>query len=60
MLHIILNEEGKDPDLIESALAHTDSNQVRSAYNRAQYLERRRELMQWWGDYLDKAVRAGI
>lgn len=56
----ILNEEGKDPDLIEYALAHTDPNQVRSAYNRALYLERRRELMQWWGDYLDEAVRAGI
>ena len=56
----ILNEEGKDPDLIESALAHTDPNQIRSAYNRAQYLERRRELMQWWGDYLDEAFRAGI
>lgn len=44
----ILNEEGKDPDLIEAALAHVDSNQVRSAYNRAAYLERRRELMEWW------------
>lgn len=44
----ILNEEGKDPDLIEAALAHVDANQVRSAYNRADYLERRRELMEWW------------
>lgn len=53
----IMNEEGKDPDLIESALAHGDPNQVRSAYNRADYLERRRELMQWWGGYLDEAFR---
>jgi len=53
----IMNEESKDPDLIESALAHGDPNQVRSAYNRADYLERRRELMQWWGGYLDEAFR---
>lgn len=44
----ILNEEGKDPDLIEAALAHVDANEVRSAYNRSDYLERRRELMEWW------------
>lgn len=48
----ILNEEGKDPDLTEAALAHVDANQVRSAYNRAEYLERRRELMEWWSVYL--------
>jgi len=56
----IMNEEGKDPDLIESALAHGDPNQVRSAYNRADYLERRRELMQWWGDYLDEAFKRSL
>jgi len=56
----IMNEEGKDPDLIESALAHGDPNQVRSAYNRAQYLERRRELMKWWGDYLDEAFKRSL
>ena len=56
----IMNEERKDPDLIESALAHGDPNQVRSAYNRAQYLERRRELMPWWGDYLDEAFKKRV
>ncbi|RUO26012.1 integrase [Aliidiomarina minuta] len=50
----ILNEEGKDPDLIEAALAHVDANQVRSAYNRSNYLERRRELMEWWSQYLNR------
>lgn len=44
----ILNGEGQDADLVEAALAHVDPNQVRSAYNRADYLERRRELMEWW------------
>lgn len=35
-----LNEQGFDPDVIESALAHVDKNEVRRAYNRAEYLER--------------------
>jgi len=43
-----LNEHGFDPELIETALAHVDSNSVRAAYNRAEYLERRREMMEWW------------
>ncbi|MDI5834426.1 tyrosine-type recombinase/integrase, partial [Shewanella xiamenensis] len=46
-----LNEQGFDPDVIEAALAHTDKNQVRSAYNRSIYLERRREMMAWWSNY---------
>ena len=45
-----LNEKGFDPDLIESALAHVDKNAVRSAYNRAKYLEQRREMMNWWSE----------
>jgi len=47
-----LNEEGFDPDLIESALAHVDKNSVRRAYNRADYLERRRVMMSWWSDHI--------
>jgi integrase len=50
-----LNEHGFEPDLIEVALAHTDKNQVRATYNRASYLERRREMMQWWSDMITKA-----
>ena len=44
----ILNEHGFSPDIIESALAHTDKNTVRAAYNRAEYVERRRDMMDWW------------
>jgi len=44
----ILNEHGFAPDIIESALAHTDKNDVRAAYNRAEYIERRRSMMDWW------------
>ncbi|GAB7218286.1 integrase domain-containing protein [Vibrio comitans] len=47
-----LNEEGFDFNLVESALAHVDSNQTRAAYNRATYLERRREMMNWWSSYV--------
>jgi integrase len=51
----ILNENGFIPDVIERQLAHCERNQVRAAYNHAQYLPHRREMMQWWADYLDKA-----
>jgi len=41
------------PDVIEHALAHKDPNVIRGIYNRAKYLNPRRELMQWWADELD-------
>lgn len=44
-----LNEAGFNSDVVESSLAHTDKNEVRRAYNRATYLEKRIELMAWWG-----------
>jgi integrase len=50
-----LNEQGHDPDVIEAALAHTDSNKARAAYNRAEYLERRRSLMAWWSEHIEKS-----
>ncbi|MEC7630056.1 MAG: site-specific integrase, partial [SAR324 cluster bacterium] len=50
----ILNESGRwHPDAIERQLAHIDANQVRKVYNRAEYLEERRRMMQWWADHLD-------
>ncbi|MFB4341172.1 integrase domain-containing protein [Pantoea sp. CS_6] len=45
-----LNEAGFNPDVIEAALAHSDRNEVRKAYNRSTYLIQRVELMDWWGD----------
>ena len=50
----ILNEHNFRPDVIERQLAHAEANQVRRAYNRAQYLNERIEMMNWWGDYLAK------
>lgn len=49
-----LNEHGFDPEIIEASLAHVDSNSVRAAYNRAEYLERRRTMMQWWSDFIEQ------
>ncbi len=51
----ILNENGFKPDVIERQLAHVPDNKIRAAYNHAEYLPERREMMQWWGDYLDRA-----
>lgn len=52
----ILNEESPfKSDVIEKQLAHKERNKTRGAYNRAEYLPQRRELMQWWGDRLDQA-----
>jgi integrase len=56
----VLNEHGFDPDVIESALAHVDSNETRRAYNRTTYLERRRKIMEWWSDYIDQAATGKV
>ncbi len=50
----LLNEQGWSPDAIERQLAHAPRDKVRAAYNRAQYLDERRRMMQAWADYLDK------
>ena len=49
----ILNESGFPPDVIERQLAHAETNQVRAAYNRSQYLPQRIKMMEWWGSYLE-------
>ncbi len=51
----VLNEAGHfNKDWIERQLAHIDQDEVRSAYNAAEYLPQRRDMMQWWADYLDR------
>ena len=47
------NERGYRADAIERQLAHRPKNQVRSIYNRAEYLSERRVLLQDWADWLD-------
>ncbi|MGF6147146.1 Prophage CP4-57 integrase [Kingella potus] len=48
-----LNEMGFNRDWIERQLAHKDPNQTRAAYNKAQYLPQRAQMVQAWADYLD-------
>lgn len=55
-----LNEQGFDKDLIEAALAHVDDNQVRSAYNRTDYLDRRRPMMCWWSGHIEEASKGKL
>jgi integrase len=55
-----LNEQGFDSDVIEAALAHVDKDAVRGAYNRAQYLERRRVMMAWWSDHIETAATGNL
>lgn len=50
-----MNEAGLNPDVIESALAHTDRNEVRKAYNRSTYITQRIDLMSWWGCYVNNS-----
>ncbi|SFO12332.1 tyrosine-type recombinase/integrase [Nitrosospira briensis] len=54
----ILNEAGFNPDVIERQLAHCERNEVRGAYNRAEYLPERKRMMQYWAEYLE-SVEAG-
>ena len=49
----ILHEQGFNTAWIELQLAHVDKNSIRGTYNHAQYLDGRREMMQWYADYLD-------
>jgi integrase len=53
-----LNELGWNPDAIERQLSHRDRDEVRGAYNQAQYMAERRRMMQAWADYLD-GLRTG-
>ncbi|MFT5727676.1 MAG: integrase [Desulforhopalus sp.] len=41
-------------EVIEKALAHEEKNKIKGAYNRSEYIGQRRELLQWWSDYLEE------
>lgn len=55
-----LNEQGFDPDVIESCLAHVDKNESRAAYNRTDYFERRKTVMCWWSNYIEQAATGSV
>lgn len=52
-LSSLANEAGiARPDVIEAALAHAEKDEVRAAYNRADYEKEKRLLFDWWGEVL--------
>ena len=54
MASTLLNESGKwNPDAIERALAHGDTDKVRAAYHRGAHWNERVKMVQWWSDHLD-------
>jgi integrase len=54
MASTLLYEHNWPSEVIELQLAHSEKNKVKAAYNRAQFLDKRREMMQWWADFLDE------
>ena len=48
-----LHTLGYRTEVIESQLSHKDKNEVRSAYNHADYMEERKTMLQDWANYLD-------
>lgn len=66
----VLNEETRiddrgenvrmwDADWIERQLAHVEQDEVRGAYNAAEWIGPRRRMMQWWADWLEQQEEAG-
>ena len=55
-----LNEQSFDYDVIEMALAHIDPNETRRSYNHAQYLPRRRVMMEWWSQQIEDAATGNM
>ncbi|TMO99748.1 integrase [Pseudoalteromonas sp. S3260] len=51
-----LHEQGYDSLLIEACLAHADENETRAAYNRSDYLEQRRPIMEWWSRFVNSSI----
>ncbi len=56
----ILHEEGFDSAWIETQLAHVDKNAIRGAYNHAQYLDGRKEMMQWYASFITNLSIASV
>lgn len=53
-----LHEAGFNSDWIEKCLAH-ETKGIRGVYNRAEYLDQRREMLQWWADFVDSQIQDG-
>lgn len=53
-----LHEAGFNSDWVEKCLAH-ETRGIRGVYNRAQYADQRREMLQWWADFVDSQTQGG-
>lgn len=51
-----LNDQGHNEDDIEAALAHVIGSDVSRRYNRSDYLQRRRKLMEWWSNHVEQCA----
>lgn len=54
----LLHEAGFHSDWIEKSLAHEQKG-IRGVYNKAQYAEQRRDMLQWWADFVDSQIDEG-
>lgn len=54
----MLNGAGFRGDVIERQLAHVEQNAVRKAYNQAEYMPERVQMMQAWADLVDAVAKA--
>lgn len=55
----LLNDRGFDENHIEAQLSHIKEG-VAGVYNKAQYLNQRIEMMQWYADHLDKLAAGNV
>ena len=53
----LLHEMGWRSELIERQLAHAERDKVKAAYNHAEYMPERREMMQAWSDWIDELAK---
>lgn len=53
-----LHEAGFNSDWIEKCLAH-ETKGIRGIYNKAEYADQRREMLQWWADFVDSQIQDG-
>ena len=61
--HELYKEHGFHSDIIESCLAHKEKNKIKAAYNREskyKYFEEKKELIQWWSNWLDNLKNTAI
>lgn len=54
----LLHENGWSSDVVEKAMNHTIGG-VRGVYNRAQYAEQRRDMLQFWANYVGSLIEEG-